>query len=83
MQPLAMATVEMADSYVDLRFGPHGIAFLTDAIVIERYLEIDGQLRRAMGVVKLHASPGLLRKTGKRDDGQYLRSKATSGVRGR
>jgi KaiC/GvpD/RAD55 family RecA-like ATPase len=26
------------------------------AIVIQRYLEIDGQLRRATGVVKLHAS---------------------------
>jgi circadian clock protein KaiC len=51
-----MATVELSDSYVDLRFSPHGVAFLTDAIIIQRYLEIDGQLRRAMGVVKLHAS---------------------------
>jgi circadian clock protein KaiC len=51
-----MATVELADSYVDLRFSPHGIAFLTDAILIQRYLEIDGQLKRAMGVVKLRAS---------------------------
>jgi len=51
-----MATVELADSYVDLRISPHGIAFLTDAILIQRYLENDGQLRRAMGVVKLRAS---------------------------
>jgi hypothetical protein len=29
-----MATVELADSYTDLRFSPQGIAFLTDAIII-------------------------------------------------
>ena len=51
-----MATVELADSYVDLRFSPQGIAFLTDAIIIQRYIEIDGELRRAMAVVKLRAS---------------------------
>ena len=51
-----MATVELADSYVDLRFSPHGIAFLTDAIIIQRYIELDGQLRRAMAIVKVRAS---------------------------
>jgi len=51
-----MATVELADSYVDLRFSPHGIAFLTDAIIIQRYVEVNAQLRRAMAVVKIRAS---------------------------
>lgn len=51
-----MATVELADSYDLLRFSPQGIAFLTDAIIIQRYMEIDGDLRRAMAVVKLRAS---------------------------
>jgi circadian clock protein KaiC len=51
-----MATVELADSYVDLRFSPQGIAFLTDAIIIQRYVEIDGKLRRAMAVAKVRAS---------------------------
>jgi circadian clock protein KaiC len=51
-----MATVELTDSYVDLRFSPHRIAFLTDAVIIQRYIEIDGQLRRAMAVVKVRAS---------------------------
>jgi circadian clock protein KaiC len=51
-----MATVELADSYLDLRFSPQGIAFLTDAIIIQRYIEIDAELRRAMTVVKLRAS---------------------------
>src|SRR5450432_4037268 len=51
-----MATVELADSYTDLRFSPQGIAFLTDVIIIQRYVEIDGQLRRVMSVVKVRAS---------------------------
>jgi circadian clock protein KaiC len=51
-----MATVDLPDRYSDLRFSPHGTAFLTDAIIIQRYLELDGQLRRAMAVVKLRAS---------------------------
>jgi circadian clock protein KaiC len=53
-----MATVEVADSYTDLRFSPEpqGIAFLTDAIIIQRYVEIEGQLRRALAVVKVRSS---------------------------
>jgi circadian clock protein KaiC len=51
-----MATVELADSYVDLRFSDQGIAFLTDAIIIQRYVEIDGQLRRALAIAKVRAS---------------------------
>jgi circadian clock protein KaiC len=51
-----MATVELADSYTDLRFSPQGIAFLTDAIIIQRYVEIDGQLKRALSVVKVRSS---------------------------
>jgi hypothetical protein len=47
-----MAAVEPADSYVDRLFSPQGIAFLTDAIIIQRYREIDGELKRAMAVVK-------------------------------
>ena len=51
-----MATVELADSYADLRFSPQGIAFLTDAIIIQRYVELDGQLKRALAVVKVRSS---------------------------
>ncbi len=51
-----MATVELEDNYGALRFSPQGIAFLTDAIIVQRYLELDGQLRRAMTVVKVRAS---------------------------
>ncbi len=51
-----MATVELEDSYEQLRFSPQGIAFLTDAIIVQRYVEVDGELRRALTVVKVRAS---------------------------
>ena len=35
------------------RLGP---AFLTDAIVVQRYIEVDSRLRRVMAVVKVRAS---------------------------
>jgi circadian clock protein KaiC len=49
-------TVEVGDSYIDLRFSPHGTAFLTDGIVLQRYVELKGQLKRLIGVVKLRGS---------------------------
>jgi len=51
-----LATVELVDSYNELRFSPQGIAFLTDAIIIQRYVEIDGRFKRAMAVVKVRSS---------------------------
>jgi len=51
-----MMTAELEDSYTDLRFSPHGTAFLTDAIILQRYVEIEGQFKRVMAVVKVRAS---------------------------
>jgi circadian clock protein KaiC len=51
-----MATVELEDSYTDLRFSPQGVAFLTDAIIMQRYVEIDGHIRRAQAIVKVRSS---------------------------
>ena len=51
-----MLTAELEDSYMDLRFSPHGTAFLTDAIIMQRYVELKGQLRRVMAVVKVRGS---------------------------
>jgi circadian clock protein KaiC len=51
-----MSTVEMPDRYTSLEFSPHGIAFLNDAIIIQRYLEIDGALSRALSVIKVRGS---------------------------
>jgi circadian clock protein KaiC len=51
-----LLTVEMVDSYIDLRFSPHGTAFLTDGILLQRYLELDGQIKRMIAIVKLRGS---------------------------
>jgi circadian clock protein KaiC len=51
-----MLTAELEDSYVDLRFSPHGTAFLTDAIIMQRYIELKGQLQRVIAVVKVRGS---------------------------
>ncbi len=51
-----LMTAELEDRYTDLRFSPHGTAFLTDAIIMQRYIELEGQLRRIIGVVKVRAS---------------------------
>lgn len=51
-----LLTVEVVDSYIDLRFSPHGTAFLTDGILLQRYIELDGQIQRIMCIVKLRGS---------------------------
>jgi circadian clock protein KaiC len=51
-----MMTVEMAESFTDLRFSPHGISFLIDDIILQRYVEIEGILKRMIAVVKIRGS---------------------------
>jgi circadian clock protein KaiC len=51
-----LLTAEIEDRYSELRFSPHGAAFLTDIIILQRYVVLDGELRRIMGVVKARAS---------------------------
>jgi len=47
---------ELEDRYSDLRFSPYGAAFLTDAIIVQRYVELEGDLKRVMAVVKVRNS---------------------------
>jgi circadian clock protein KaiC len=51
-----LMTSELEDRYTDLRFSPNGSAFLTDAIIVQRYIEIESHLKRVMAVVKVRAS---------------------------
>lgn len=51
-----LMTSELEDRYTDLRFSPYGTAFLTDAIIVQRYIEIDSRLLRVIAVVKVRAS---------------------------
>jgi circadian clock protein KaiC len=51
-----LMTSELEDRYTDLRFSPYGSAFLTDAIIVQRYIEVDSRLLRVMAVVKVRAN---------------------------
>jgi circadian clock protein KaiC len=49
-------TSELEDRYDDLRFSPYGTAFMTDAILVQRYIEVDSRLQRMIAVVKVRSS---------------------------
>ena len=51
-----LMTSELEDRYSDLRFSPYGTAFLTDAIIVQRYIEVESRLQRVMAVVKVRGS---------------------------
>jgi circadian clock protein KaiC len=51
-----LLTSELEDRYTDLRFSPYGSAFLTDAIIVQRYIEVESRLKRVMAVVKVRGS---------------------------
>jgi len=51
-----MMTLEIEDAYTALRLGPRENAFLADAIILQRYVELDGALRRVMTVIKVRGS---------------------------
>jgi circadian clock protein KaiC len=48
-----LSTVEVEDSFTALQFSHYAISFLTDDIIRLRYVEIDGQLRRVIAVIKM------------------------------
>ena len=49
-------TSELEDRYIDLRFSPYGTAFLTDAIIVQRYIEVGSRFQRMLAVVKVRAN---------------------------
>jgi circadian clock protein KaiC len=51
-----LMTAELEDQYTLLRFSSYGNAFLADAIVMQRYVEIEGQFKRVLAVVKVRSS---------------------------
>lgn len=51
-----LSTVEVEDNFTSLPFSHYAISFLTDDILRMRYVEIDGQLRKAMVVIKMRGS---------------------------
>lgn len=51
-----LMTAEVEDRYTELRFSAYGNAFLADAILMQRYIEMQGKLRRVLSVVKIRGS---------------------------
>ncbi|MHB8237346.1 MAG: RAD55 family ATPase, partial [Acidithiobacillus ferrivorans] len=51
-----LMTSELEDRYTDLRFSSFGSAFLADAIIVQRYIEISGSFRRVLSVAKVRGS---------------------------
>jgi circadian clock protein KaiC len=51
-----LMTVEVAESFNDIKFSPHAISFLAQNIVFLRYVELDSELRRMLAVVKMRRS---------------------------
>lgn len=48
-----LSTVEVEDSFTAMPFSHYAVSFLTDDILRLRYVEIDGQLRKVMVVIKM------------------------------
>jgi circadian clock protein KaiC len=48
-----LSTVEVEDNFTSLQFSHYAISFLTDDIIRLRYVEIDGQLRKSIVVIKM------------------------------
>jgi circadian clock protein KaiC len=51
-----LMTAEVGNSFTDLNFSPNLVSFLSDNIILQRYVEIDGELRKVMTVVKMRGS---------------------------
>lgn len=51
-----LMTAELEDRYTDLRFSSYGNAFLADAIIMQRYVGVEGSLKRVISVVKVRGS---------------------------
>lgn len=48
-----LSTVEVEDNFTSLQFSHYAVSFLTDDIIRMRYVEIDGQLRKTIVVIKM------------------------------
>ena len=51
-----LSTVEVEDNFTGFSFSHYTISFLTDDIIRMRYVEIDGQLRKVMVVIRCAAA---------------------------
>jgi len=49
-------TAEVAEGFAEARFTTEKVSFITDEIIVQRYIELEGELRRVMAVIKMRGS---------------------------
>jgi circadian clock protein KaiC len=49
-------TAEISERFTDARFTSEKVSFITDEIIVQRYVEIKGELRRVVAVIKMRGS---------------------------
>jgi circadian clock protein KaiC len=49
-------TAEVPEGFSDAKFTSEKVSFITDEILVQRYVEIEGELLRVMAVIKLRGS---------------------------
>jgi circadian clock protein KaiC len=49
-------TAEVAEGFSEARFTAEKVSFITDEIIVQRYIELEGELRRVIAVIKMRGS---------------------------
>jgi circadian clock protein KaiC len=49
-------TAEVSEAFREARFTSENVSFITDEIIVQRYVEIKGELGRVMAVIKMRGS---------------------------
>jgi circadian clock protein KaiC len=49
-------TAEVSEAFSEARFTTEKVSFITDEIIVQRYVEMEGELRRVMAVIKMRGS---------------------------
>jgi circadian clock protein KaiC len=49
-------TAEVSEAFSEARFTTEKVSFITDEIIVQRYIELEGELRRVMAVIKMRGS---------------------------
>ncbi|MEX2109330.1 MAG: ATPase domain-containing protein [Gemmatimonadaceae bacterium] len=49
-------TAEVSEAFSEARFTTEKVSFITDEIIVQRYIELEGELRRVMAVIKIRGS---------------------------
>ncbi len=49
-------TAEVSEAFSEARFTTEKVSFITDEIIVQRYIEVEGELRRVIAVIKMRGS---------------------------